>query len=118
MPVIVGTLLSGIVLVLAIIGVVIFIRSGSPTPVPAGRPTLTPLVPTPQPTAPPLSPSPTAPKPTAAIVRYRVQPGDTLSEIAQKYQVSMRDIMAANNMRNDVVRSGEELIIPLPTPRP
>ena len=119
MPLIVG-ILGGTVLVLVIVGALILIRPGSPPPVLAVLPTLTPFLPTPQPATPPLAPSPsaTAPNPTPTIVKYRVQPGDTLSTIAKKYQVSMREIMAANDMRNDVVRSGEELIIPLPTPRP
>lgn len=61
--------------------------------------------------------SPT-PGPTAATIRYKVKAGDTLTFIADKYHVSIRSIMLANGMKDETIRIGEELIIPLPTPTP
>ena len=56
--------------------------------------------------------------PTIASVKYKVKPGDTLSDIAAKYKVPVQAIMTANNMRNEVIRAGDELVIPLPTSTP
>ncbi len=67
-------------------------------------------------TLPPASPTP---GPTAATIKYRVKPGENLTIIAERYHVSIRAIMQANNLNNaDSIRSGDELIIPLPTPTP
>ena len=46
--------------------------------------------------------------PTVHIVRR----GDSLSEIAVRYRVSMRSIRRANNMKGDTVRIGQKLKIP------
>ncbi len=68
----------------------------------------------------PLPPPPTAtvapPPPTAtpSVVKYKVKTGDTLLEIAIKYGVSVQAIQKANGMKNDVIRIGDELIIPAP----
>lgn len=44
---------------------------------------------------------------------YEVKVGDTLSEIAQRYQVSVSGLLWANNLSSDrLVRAGSELIIP------
>jgi LysM repeat protein len=44
---------------------------------------------------------------------YTVQEGDSLSAISQRFGVSVEAIMAANNISNpDLVRVGDELIIP------
>ena len=44
--------------------------------------------------------------------RYIVSRGDTLSEIAQRFNTSVSAIRQANNMRSDTVRLGQELVIP------
>jgi len=45
---------------------------------------------------------------------YIVQPGDTLSSIAAKFDVSLDDLMRANDLTNpDYVLLGQELIIPI-----
>ncbi len=67
----------------------------------------------PQPTATTAPPSPTA---TPSAVKYKVKAGDTLLEIAIKYGVSVQSIMKANKMKNDVIRIGDELMIPAPSP--
>jgi len=56
--------------------------------------------------------------PTAATVKYKVKSGDTLSGIAAKYKVSVQAIMTANGLKDDNIRIGDDLIIPLPTPTP
>jgi LysM repeat protein len=138
-PLIPLILLGGAILVLAISGVVFALQTATKTPVPAFLPTspaispaqtLPPaLLPTPtvmatapQPTAsitpPPATSTATVPPPTAAFVKYRVRPGDTLSDIAETYRVSIRSIMLANGLRNETIYVGQELNIPRPTPRP
>lgn len=48
----------------------------------------------------------------AELRRHRVAPGDTLSVIADQYDVSMESIKLANNLAGDGVRLGEVLKIP------
>jgi LysM repeat protein len=53
--------------------------------------------------------------------KYIVQSGDTLSEIARKFDVSVNDLAAANKLSNvDILSLGQELLIPgsplTPTP--
>lgn len=44
---------------------------------------------------------------------HEVKPGETLSAIAQAYGVSVKDIMAENNLRDAaLVRAGQKLFIP------
>ncbi len=46
-------------------------------------------------------------------VTHVVQPGETLSQIAQRYGVAMSEIMAANNITNpNLIKPGQELVIP------
>ncbi|GKW26242.1 N-acetylmuramoyl-L-alanine amidase AmiB [Pectobacterium polonicum] len=52
-----------------------------------------------------------APK-KAAPVRHKVVKGDSLSAIAARYGVSMKDIQQANNLRSGSVQLGQTLIIP------
>ena len=48
----------------------------------------------------------------AHMRRHMVAQGDTLSRIAARYDVSTRQILAANNRRDPTVRLGEVLRIP------
>ena len=71
---------------------------------------------TPSPSASPtsdVSPSPT-PTPTAESLIYRVKSGETLGEIAARFQVSIDVIMSANpEITNpELIRAGQDLIIP------
>src|SRR5512135_767980 len=44
---------------------------------------------------------------------YIVQPGDTVSTIAERFNVSINDLMAANNISNpNVLGVGQQLVIP------
>jgi LysM repeat protein len=54
--------------------------------------------------------------PTAVTIRYRVRPGDTLSALADRYHVPVRVIMQANGLKDETIRIGDDLLIPLPTP--
>jgi LysM repeat protein/ribosomal protein L37E len=73
------------------------------------------------PTATPQSPTaePTGARTTA--IRYKVQPGDNLTVIAQRFGVTVEAIVAANGLRDpERLQVGQELIIPPPgaTPAP
>lgn len=51
---------------------------------------------------------PAKPKP----VQHRIASGDTLSEIAEKYNVSLRRLRQANGLKSDRIRIGQTLQIP------
>ncbi len=51
-----------------------------------------------------------APQPESS--RYVVQRGDTLSSIARKNGVKIRDLKKANRLRGSVIKPGQKLIIP------
>lgn len=115
--------IAGLVLLVVIIGIVAFILLGGPTRLGWGgapataTPTRTPRAVTPIVTtiiATPI-PSPTT-GPTPVTLKYRVKAGDSLLEIAARYKTTVQAIKAANNLKDDTIRVGEELIIPLPTP--
>lgn len=42
---------------------------------------------------------------------HRIKPGDTLSEIAQRYHVSMRGIRSWNGLKGSSIRAGKKLVI-------
>lgn len=47
-----------------------------------------------------------------ALHKHVINKGDTLSEIAESYQVSIQHLREYNNLKNDVVRIGQVLDIP------
>lgn len=52
----------------------------------------------------------------AAATTYEVQPGDTLSVIAERFGVSIEAISRANNITDvDEIKPGQELVIPAPS---
>lgn len=86
----------------------------TPTPVlPTARPTITPRA---TPTlAPATVPPPSQPIVTPTPIVYEVQPGDTLIPIANKFGVSLADLIAANgNLDATTLQIGQKLIIPQP----
>lgn len=50
-------------------------------------------------------------EPSGTRVRYTVKPGDTLSEIGEKYGVSQSRIRGWNNLRSSRIRAGQTLTI-------
>lgn len=48
--------------------------------------------------------------------KYIVQQNDTLFSISVRFGTSIEEIMAANNLTNDLLSVGQELIIPVPPP--
>ena len=54
-----------------------------------------------------------SPKERLRWTGYRVASGDVLGKIAQKYGVSVREIRDANRLTGDLIRPGQNLIIPL-----
>ncbi len=52
------------------------------------------------------------PKRVVTGTRYKVVRGDTLSAIAQAFGAKVSAIKEANDLKNDMIRPGQELIIP------
>ena len=50
-------------------------------------------------------------------VHHRIRPGETLSTIASRYRVSMREIKRFNKIRGTIIRAGHYLVIPVPQNR-
>jgi LysM repeat protein len=72
--------------------------------------TALPLAFSPTPLAPAAS-QPAAPTPTV----YTVKPGDTLGSIAQRFGVTLDELMAANGITNaNLLNAGDNLVIPVP----
>ena len=90
-----------------------------PTPT---RAPLTILLPTTVPTDQPVNtPTPdtqrTLPTPRKNAEQYVIQTGDTLGGIAQKYGISLKDLMQANNITNaNLLEVGKTLNVPAPNP--
>jgi N-acetylmuramoyl-L-alanine amidase len=49
---------------------------------------------------------------TTITVKYTVQPGDTLSEIAQTFNIDVGRLMRANNLKTSVIHPYQVLLIP------
>lgn len=116
-------------LVLAVLGVLIFwwqmgarnrLESAEtaqsegimPGEIPVMNPTATPTS-TPEPT-----PSPTPPPAQRRNVTHTVRSGETLLSIAGQYDLTVEEIQAANNLANELIRAGDELIIPILSDEP
>jgi LasA protease len=79
------------------------------------------LPPTRDPAAPILTPTPDNPHPIPTLrtepMQYVVQAGDTLGLIAQRYGVSLEEVITANSIANpNLLEVGQGLTIPVPTP--
>lgn len=100
-------LIAGIALIAGavIVGIALIWRAGPDTRDPA-TPTTSQQAAVPSPS--PL-PSPTPPK----VVTYTVQQGDTLSGIAQAHDISLEQLIGANDLVNpDFLQIGQTLVIP------
>lgn len=47
--------------------------------------------------------------------QHKIARGDTLSGIARRYGINVKAIKTANNLKNNSIRAGRNLLIPLPT---
>lgn len=73
------------------------------------------------PTSPPPTATPTAvlAPPTPTPVVYVVQPGDSLSVIADRFGMSVEELAQANDIADpNLIQVGQKLVIPGPTPIP
>ena len=92
-------------------------------PMPAGVITSTPfLPPTRVPGSPILTPTPDEPHALPEVRRepeqYVVQAGDSLGTIAQRYGVTLEQLITANDIQNaNLLEVGQMLTIPVPTPQ-
>lgn len=69
--------------------------------------------PPPAPTTAAPAPTPTTAAPTSSSLTYTIQAGDTLAAIADRFNVSVDDIVSANSIENpDVISIGQQLTIP------
>lgn len=84
-----------------------------PPTVPAQPPTPT-AAPAPAPTTAAPAPAPTTAAPAGSGgLTYTVQSGDTLASIADRFNVSVDDIVSANNITNpDIISIGQQFVIP------
>lgn len=117
-------MVAGIALLLLVVCAVLFVLLGGGAAIGLGgssstpTATRTPRIQTPGTTVLPVTLPPPSPTPTVPTTKYKVKAGDSLLEIAARYKVSVQAIKAANNLKDDTIRVGDELIIPLPTPTP
>jgi LysM repeat protein/predicted nucleic acid-binding Zn ribbon protein len=78
-----------------------------PTNVPVLEPTATPTL---EPTA---TPAPTPISVAPSFTTHTVESGETLLGIAGVYGVTVEDIQQANNLTDELIRPGDELVIPV-----
>ncbi|MEE2735178.1 MAG: LysM peptidoglycan-binding domain-containing protein [Verrucomicrobiota bacterium] len=84
------------------------VLSGEPAPVPAPEP-----APVPEPPHEP-TPEPEPDRSSAKFKEYRIQPGNSLSRIAQEYKVSAQALARANGITNpNRIRVGQVIKIPV-----
>jgi LysM repeat protein len=111
-----GDVLSGIALAYHISVDLLMELNGikDPTELQIGQELFIPITVTPSPTAPTPTPSPTVrPSPTPVPVYYVVKPGDTLLEIALKYDTTVEAIMLANDLDDPKsLQINQKLVIP------
>jgi LysM repeat protein len=118
-------LVVGAVGVVALVAGLLLFFSGIPQNIVATAPTPQARTRTPRPpntvvvTATPEANTPTPTRrPTPFMVEYIVKSGDTLIDIANKYNVTVDQIREANNLTSDIIHVGDKLLIPQPTPTP
>ncbi|MFP5429600.1 MAG: N-acetylmuramoyl-L-alanine amidase [Gammaproteobacteria bacterium] len=64
------------------------------------------------PTSPPTPATNSAPADNK-VIRYRIAPGDNLTRIADRHQVSLAELRTLNNLTDDTVKIGQTLKIPV-----
>ncbi len=46
-------------------------------------------------------------------IYYTIRPGDSISTIAAKRNLTVEEVMDANNLRSDFIKAGQELVLPI-----
>lgn len=115
--------MAGLALLVVVIGIVAFILFGGPQRLGWGGTAVTPTrTSTPRAVTPIVTTIVATPIPSPTLgptpFKYRVKAGDTLLDIALRYKTTVQAIKNANNLKDDIIRVGDELIIPMPMPTP
>jgi membrane-bound lytic murein transglycosylase D len=64
-----------------------------------------------QPSAPPVAVAKVQAPKAPVSDKYKVRKGDTLFDIAQRFGVTVRELMSANNLRNSAIYAGQILLV-------
>lgn len=56
----------------------------------------------------------TTPAAIGSTVEYTVVSGDSLWKIARRHKTTVEKIMLANDLRSDVIKPGQKLLVPVP----
>ena len=99
-------MLGALTLILLAGAIFLGLNLSSAQELPTPTPTLT-LTPTSSPTPTPIPPQ-----------LYTVQAGDTLETIASAFGMTVDELMTFNNLTSELIREGDSLRIPPPTPTP
>ena len=84
-----------------------------PAPIAPVQPPVPSAAPPPAPTTAAPPPAPTTAAPASGGLTYTVQSGDTLAAIADRFNVTVDEIISANNIQNaDVISIGQQFVIP------
>ena len=84
-----------------------------PAPTAPVQPPAPTAAPPPAPTTAAPPPAPTTAAPASGGLTYTVQSGDTLAAIADRFNVTVDEIISANNIQNaDVISIGQQFVIP------
>lgn len=83
----------------------------APTPEPAPEATKEVAAPKPEEPTKPAAPPKVTPPEGASKVAHRIKQGETLTGIAKKYNVSVKDIMSWNSMTDGDIKFGNNLVI-------
>jgi membrane-bound lytic murein transglycosylase D len=52
-------------------------------------------------------------RPQLSWVRHKIQSGESLNLLASKYNTTLEQIISVNGLRDDIIRTGEYIIVPL-----
>lgn len=61
----------------------------------------------------PATPAASTASTDSKVIRYRIAPGDNLTRIADRHQVSLAELRTLNNLTDDTVKVGQTLKIPV-----
>ena len=52
-------------------------------------------------------------RPQVSWVRHQIQSGESLNYLAKKYNTTLKQIISVNELRDDIIRAGDYIIVPL-----